>query len=62
MVEAGVGIEKVSRLLGHSTLQMTMRYAHPDDSLRDAVEKLANFSSIVSQSVSQEKGTKADIT
>jgi integrase len=62
LVEAGVGIEKVSRLLGHSTLQMTMRYAHPDVSLRDAVEKLANFNSLVSQSVSQEEMNKTDST
>lgn len=53
MVEAKAGIVAVSRILGHSSLKMTMRYAHPEDSLRDAVEKLANFKGSVSQSVSQ---------
>jgi integrase len=43
MVESGVNIDKVSKILGHSTLQMTMRYSHPDNSLREAVETLANF-------------------
>jgi integrase len=43
MVEEGVGIDKVSKILGHSSIGMTMRYAHPDDSLKDAVEKLGNY-------------------
>ncbi len=43
MAEEGVGIDKVSKILGHSTLNMTMRYSHPDDSLKDAVEKLGNY-------------------
>jgi len=28
---------------GHADLKTTMRYAHPEDSLKDAVEKLANL-------------------
>lgn len=43
MIESGVNIVAVSKILGHSTLQMTMRYSHPDNSLREAVETLANF-------------------
>jgi integrase len=43
MVEEGVGIDKVSKILGHSSINMTMRYSHPDDSLKDAVEKLGNY-------------------
>ncbi len=43
MVESGIGIDKVSKILGHSSIQMTMRYSHPDNSLREAVESLANF-------------------
>jgi len=31
-----------------------MRYAHPDDSLKDAVEKLGNFTLNYSQNCSQE--------
>ena len=43
MVEAGVSIVVVSKILGHADLKTTMRYAHPEDSLKDAVENLANF-------------------
>ena len=43
MIEEGVGIEKVNKILGHSSINMTMRYTHPDDSLKDAVEELGNF-------------------
>lgn len=43
MIESGIGIDKVSRILGHANIQMTMRYSHPDNSLREAVEALANF-------------------
>ncbi|MGE5445694.1 MAG: tyrosine-type recombinase/integrase, partial [Ignavibacteriales bacterium] len=45
MVESDVSIDKVSKILGHSSIQMTMRYSHPDNSLREAVETLANFRS-----------------
>lgn len=40
MFEAGASIVAVSKILGHADLKTTMRYAHPDDSLRDAVELL----------------------
>ncbi|MGH7801027.1 MAG: phage integrase [Thermodesulfobacteriota bacterium] len=43
MIESGASIVAVSKILGHSTLTMTMRYSHPDSSLREAVEKLSNF-------------------
>jgi integrase len=43
MIESGIGIDKVSKILGHANIQMTMRYSHPDNSLREAVETLANF-------------------
>lgn len=43
MVESGIAIDKVSKILGHSNIQMTMRYSHPDNSLREAVETLAKF-------------------
>ena len=42
MIEAGASIVAVSRILGHADLKTTMRYAHPDDSLKDAVELLTN--------------------
>lgn len=43
MIEEGVGIEKVSKILGHATIDMTMRYAHPDDSLKEAAETLSRY-------------------
>jgi integrase len=42
-VEKGAPIVAISKLLGHSSLQITMRYAHPDESLRETVEKVGNF-------------------
>ncbi len=47
MIEAGASIVAVSRILGHSSLTVTMRYAHPDDSLKEAVELLTRRSSTV---------------
>lgn len=58
MIEAGASIVAVSKILGHSSLATTMRYAHPDDSLRDAVEKLGNFTLNLSQNRSQENFNK----
>jgi integrase len=42
MIESGVSMA-VSEILGHSDIKMTMRYSHPDNPLREAVETLANF-------------------
>jgi len=41
MIESGANIVAVSRILGHADLKTTMRYAHPEESLKEAVEKLA---------------------
>ena len=41
MIEAGACIVAVSRILGHSDIKMTMRYSHPDSSLKEAVELLS---------------------
>lgn len=41
MVENGANIVAVSKILGHSTLSITMRYLHPDKSLIEAVESLS---------------------
>ena len=41
LVMKGAGVETVSKLLGHSTIEMTMKYAHlAPDHLRKAVELL----------------------
>jgi len=42
MIEKGANIVAVKEILGHSCLDMTMRYAHPGDSLKNAVEKLVD--------------------
>ena len=56
MVESGVGIVAISKILGHSNVEITMkRYLHPEDSLRDAAEKLAIFNETCSKNCSSEK-------
>ena len=44
MVEAGVDLATVSKILGHSSIMMTMRYAHPGEkTMKAAVEKLGKI-------------------
>lgn len=44
MVEAGVDLVTVSKILGHSDIKMTMRYAHMGEkTMRVAVEKLGEI-------------------
>jgi len=44
MVESDVNIVAISEILGHSSIEITKkRYLHPDNSLRDAVEKIGSF-------------------
>ncbi|MDA2918961.1 site-specific integrase [Desulfobacterota bacterium AH_259_B03_O07] len=43
MLEVGHSIQTVSKILRHSSIVTTMRYYHPDNSLREAVESLTNF-------------------
>ena len=40
--ENGVTVQAINKILGHADIRTTMRYVHPDFSLREAVEKLAN--------------------
>ena len=42
MIETGVNIVVVSRILGHADIKTTMRYIHPENALVEAVELLAN--------------------
>ncbi len=44
MVEAGIDLVTVSKILGHASIQMTMRYAHPTpENMRLAVQRLGEF-------------------
>ncbi len=44
MIEIGVDLVTVSKILGHSSIQMTMRYAHPTpENMQRAVDKLGNI-------------------
>ena len=44
MIEAGVDLVTVSRILGHASIQMTMRYAHPTpENMKRAVDKLGEM-------------------
>ena len=42
MIESGASIVAIKEILGHSSLDMTMRYAHPNESLRSALEGLSD--------------------
>jgi integrase len=44
MIEAGVDLVTVSKILGHASIQMTMRYAHPTpENMRRAVDRLSEI-------------------
>jgi hypothetical protein len=56
MIEAGVDLVTVSKILGHSTIQMTMRYAHPTpENMQRAVDRLQT---LFSEVPSSRKATK----
>ena len=56
MHEAGVDIVTIGDVLGNSSIQMLRnRYLHPDNSKREAVEKLASFEKSCSNNCSNEK-------
>jgi len=46
MVESGANI--VATILGHADLKTTMRYAYPNNSLREAVESLVYIKDLFS--------------
>ncbi len=55
MLESNVNIVAISEILGQSSIDITKkRYLHPDNSLREAVEKLAVFNNGCSQIRSHE--------
>ncbi len=62
MIEAGVDLVTVSRILGHSTIQMTMRYAHPTpENMRRAVEKLGEILGSTRQKVDTPSETVIEV-
>ena len=60
LVQRGIDLYKVQRLLGHKTSHMTQRYAHHSpESLRDGVRILENsprFGTILTQSAKEPRG------
>jgi len=44
LVESGVPLHAISKLLGHSTIKITERYSHPEDSIKNAINILNRFS------------------
>jgi integrase len=46
LVESGIPLHAVAKLLGHSTVRVTERYSHPEESVRKAVVILAQKSGI----------------
>jgi integrase len=64
LVMAGVDLRTVAQLLGHATIQMTMRYAHlaPEHN-QAAVDRLVSMSNqLVTKSVTSEKRQPAKLT
>jgi integrase len=58
LVEAGIPLHAVAKLLGHSTVKITERYSHPEGSIQEAVEILANFTQGRSNFCSSENSEK----
>ena len=52
LVDSGIPLHAIAKLLGHSTIKITERYSHPETSILEAVQKLSNFT----QDRSNEKG------
>ena len=60
MIESGANIVAVSKILGHSDIKTTMRYTHPDNSLKDALENLVNFEQSTTNITTSENIKKDD--
>jgi integrase len=62
MIEAGADLVTVSKILGHASIQMTMRYAHPTpDNLRLAVGRLGEILGPPRQKVDMPSETAVEI-
>ena len=57
MIESGASIVAVLKILGHADLKTTMRYAHPEASLKDAVELLVK--SKIAEPISDESKARS---
>ncbi len=44
LVESGIPLHAVAKLLGHSTVRVTERYSHPEESVKKGTDILAKFS------------------
>jgi len=62
MVETGANIVAISKMLGHSDIKTTMRYAHPEDSLREALESLGKFGENTTNITTNEMAHNAEVT
>jgi len=59
LVMAGVDIRTVAQLMGHATIQMTMRYAHlAPEREQLAVDRLVSSEKLVPKSISGRLGGK----
>ncbi len=62
MVEAGANIVAISKILGHSDIKTTMRYAHPEESLREALESLAKFGETTTNIATNDIAHNSEVT
>lgn len=62
MVELGANIVAISKILGHSDIKTTMRYTHPEDSLKDALESLGNFAQNATNIATNDDSIKSDVS
>jgi len=61
LVQDGVPLDRVSKLLGHKSLTMTMRYAHlAPNQLHEDVAKLTRISTTVAQDVEAQEATSVN--
>ena len=61
MVEAGIDLVTVKDILGHSTIEMTIRYAHPTPkNKRRAVEKLEEMLNKSRHKIDSQEKTESD--
>jgi integrase len=58
MVEAGVSLFTVGQILGHTDPKTTMRYAHPDKSLKEGIEALGRYNRIIHSNTKDNQGDK----